>query len=385
MKVTYFQNADGGCDYYRAIIPMETAKLHKALDTKKIFSDTMIGFYHTNRPKFDEMMKCDVYLTQRVGSVSFIKTLRSYIKDYGSDAKIIMDYDDNVFNVSPLSNHYVDYGTQDVRLKLPDGSEHWAWRDGINLDIARNQKTMDEIKRNLESVDMITTTTDILADVFRTYNPNVRVLPNCLDLKVWNKISLKRENDEIRIYWGGGQSHWEDFFLLREPLREIFNKYKNAKMVIMGWVPPGFSEDFGKERVEFHEWVDTVAYPYKMQTMDVDFGIIPLRDTVFNICKSSIKWVEMASLEIPAVSSFVSPYKEMAVLSDHDNGIYIEDNDPTAWVDGISFMIENLTERKKMGKEARKVVERYFDINTQYQQWVNAYQEAKCLSLAPQH
>lgn len=386
MKVTYFQNTDGGCDFYRAINPIEAASKNKALTSKKIFSDSMIGFYLSNRQKFDELMQCEIYLTQRIGSVSFLNSLRNYISEYKSNAKIVMDFDDNVFSVSPMSAHYKDYGTEEVCFKFPDGKEHWAWKDGIaGFDIARNKKMMDEIKKNISSVDMITTTTEILADVFRQYNPNVRVLPNCVDLDRWNKLPLIREKDEIRIFWAGGQSHWEDFLIVREPLKEIFAKYKNAKMVIMGWVPPGFVEMYGADRVEFHDWVETISYPYKMQTMDVDFGIIPLRDTEFNKCKSPIKWIEMSALQIPSVTSFISPYREMMGLSNSDNGVFIEDNDPESWVKGISFMIENVKARKEMGLVARRVVEENFDINTQYHQWVNAYEELLCQSQAHRH
>jgi len=382
LKVTYFQNGDGGCDYYRAISPMETAKAYQALNVNKIFSETLVGFYYQNKPKFEEMMKHDIFLLQRMGNAGMPGILRQC----GFKGKLVMDFDDNVFDVSPMSNHYVDHGVKDVCFKFPDGTEHWAWRDGVNkFDIKRNQKTLDGIKQNLAAVDMITTTNEILADVFREYNPNVRVLPNCVDLNIWKpSISFKDRGDKIRMLWAGGQSHWEDLITIRDPLREILSKYKNLTFVVMGWCAPGLKEEFG-DRIEFHDWVETNSYPYKMQLLDVDFGVIPLRDTRFNVCKSPIKWIEMASLEIPSVSSLVSPYKEMGGLSEQNNGVYIEENDSTAWVQGIAYMIENMEERKRMGREARLVVEKNFDINTQYHQWVNAYQEALCLSPALQH
>lgn len=384
MKVTYFQNTDGGCDFYRAIIPMEAANKNGGFKTKKILSDSMIGFYLTNRKKFDEMMQCDVYLTQRIGSISFIKSLRRYIDESKSEAKIVMDFDDNVFCVSPLSNHFKDYGVEDVKFQFPDGSEHWAWKDGENgYDIARNKRMMEEIKNNISSVDMVTTTTEILADVFRQYNPNVRVLPNCVDLNVWNKVETVKKDDFVRLFWAGGQSHWEDFLILREPLRDLFSKYKNLKLVIMGWIAPGVKEEFG-DRIEFIDWVDTIAYPYLVRSLDIDIAVIPLKESKFNICKSPIKWIEMSSLKIPSAVSLVSPYQEMTGLSNEDNSVFIHRNDPHAWVKGISHLIDNPDARRQMGLSARKTVEQHFDINTQYHQWVNAYEELKCLSLAPQ-
>lgn len=346
----------------------------------------MTGMYLTERAKLDELMQCDIFVVQRMANTSFLNSLRNYIKASGSKAKIVMDFDDNPFDVSPLSPHYHDHGTSEICFQLPDGTTQWAWKNGVNnFDVKRNKQMLDEIRENLKTVDMVTTTTEVLADQFRPLNSNVRVLPNCVDLTRWNSVQMVRPNDEIRMYWGGGISHGEDLLLLRDPLKKVFTKYPKLKLVIMGWISPGLKEFLGPDRIEFHKWVPVEAYPYRMQTLDIDFGVIPLRDTKFNVCKSPIKWIELASLGVPSVTSFISPYKEMNGLSEQSNGVYIEENDSEAWVKGISFMIENLEERKKMGREARRTVEGNFDINTQYHQWVNAYQEAMCLSPALQH
>ena len=147
-------------------------------------------------------------------------------------------------------------------------------------------------------------------------------------------------------------------------------------------MPDGFAETF-PGRVEFKEWSNFYAYSYKVASLGIDVALIPLVDNEFNRCKSPIKWIEMSALQIPSVVSYCSPYKEVESLSEKDLAVFIDGNSPDAWVVGISMLVDNPDLRQKIGKESRMVVERHFDINTQYHQWVNCYSEALCQSPQP--
>lgn len=375
MKVTGFRNGDGGCDFYRCALPMGTAWEKQAVVYKESWAEKVIADIMLDPEKFKKNMESDIYLLQRVSTLKFIDSLKKYGRENNVPAKIVVDFDDNCFKVSPLSNHYMDYGTEEFKITFPDGSVHDAWKDGVNgFDLAKNRIRMYEIKRVLASVDLVTTTTPILADVLREFNPNVKVLPNCVDLSIWNKLPLVKDEKQIRLYWGGGMSHWEDLVLIREPLKRIFEKYQNAKIVMLGWMPEGFEQTF-PGRVEFRKWSNFNAYPYEYASLGVDISLIPLVDNEFNRCKSNIKWIEASSLQIPSVVSYCSPYKEVESLSDKDLAVFIDGNNPDSWVKGISMLIDNPDLRKKIGEESRMVVEKHFDINTQYHKWIDAYTE----------
>lgn len=377
MKVNGFRNGDGGCDFYRCVLPMESAARSGILKYKETWAEKVIADIMIYPETFKNKMDVDIYLVQRLNTLPFLKRIKSYIKENNAKGRVVIDFDDNVFKVSPLSNHYADYGTENFQIKLADGSIHDAWKDGVNIDLKKNQERLDEVKRVVSMADMITTTTPILADVFREYNDNVRVLPNCVDVAEWNKLPLVKKSDEVKLYWGGGMSHWEDFLLLREPLKVIFNKYPQAKLVMLGWMPEGMKETF-PGRIEFHPWSNFYGYPYKMASLGVDIGLIPLVDNEFSRCKSNIKWIEMSALQIPTVVSYCSPYKEVETLSEQDLAVFIDGNDPEGWVEGISMLIDNPDMRKTIGDESRMVVEKHYDINARYHDWYNAYSEVLC-------
>ena len=295
-----------------------------------------------------------------------------------------MDYDDDIFHVSPLSNHYVDYGTEEIKIEN-NGQIIHEWKDGVNIDIKKNQNTIDEIKKSIESVDMITTTNDYLANVLREFNPSVKVLPNCVDLNQWNRLDIRRKNpDEIRICWAGGHSHWEDLYLIRTSLIEIARKYPNVKILMVGYMPQSMEKDFRPGQFEFHPWVETPAHPFRTAALDIDIAIIPCKDSIFNRSKSTIKWVEFSSLKIPCVASYVQPYRSIQDYDKVNRGIFVDNNDENAWIRGIELLINDEKLRKEIGENGRKFVEDHHDINTQYHQWVDAFNEVKEIKWSPQ-
>jgi glycosyltransferase involved in cell wall biosynthesis len=235
---------------------------------------------------------------------------------------------------------------------------------------------LDEVKRTIEQADMVTVTTNKLAEAFLPYNQNIKILPNCVDISQWNRLNIKRDNpEEIRIGWAGGYSHWEDLHMIREPLIEIGRLYPNVKIIMIGYMPITMEKDFRPGQLEFFPWVDTAAHPYRMAAMDLDISLVPIKNNIFNVRKSPIKWIEFSSLRIPCVSSYISPYREMCDLSDSKNGIYIEENDKAGWVEGIKMLVESKSLRDNMGNQARMDVENNFDINKRYGEWIQAYEE----------
>jgi glycosyltransferase involved in cell wall biosynthesis len=309
--------------------------------------------------------------------------MRSFIKDAKIGTKIVMDHDDDVFNISPLSDHYAEHGTEEIKI-MNGGKVVYEWKDGINIDLKCNRKRMDEVKRSLEMSDMVTVTTEELAKVFRPYNDNVKVLPNCIDINEWNRLPILRENkDEIRICWMGGASHWEDLHMVRNALKEVCDRHKNVKMVVVGYMPAGMKEDFKPEQLEYHDWIATPAHPYRLAGLDIDISVIPLRDTIFNRGKSPIKWIEMSALKIPSITSYVTPYKEVCDMDESESGIYIEKNDTNGWIKGLELLIDSPEFRKTLGEKARKFVEDNFDINKKYHLWIDAYKGVLCDSRQP--
>lgn len=367
MKIFYFDRTGGACDYYRATLPITTlARIDKSFEVMGMTkADLLNAIENDNQNKAMCLLDADVIVLPRLSDTKFFDQM----KELNPRAKIVLEYDDNLFSVSPFSPHYEDHGTEEVIMEFADGKKLEVWIDGKNINIAKNKTALDGIKRVMGMADMVTVTTDILAEVYKPYSKIVKALPNCIDGKLWNRLPLMQRND-IRMGWFGGHSHYEDWTLLTPVLSDVMRKYPNIKLVIMGSKFAGTMKDIPEDRIEFHQWITTDAYPYKSAILDLDFAIIPLRDNKFNRCKSNIKWVEMGALKVPSVTSLVSPYKEHAT---EENGVWIEGNSAESWKVGISLITENAILRRSLGENAYNTVMSKFEINGQAHLWGDAY------------
>lgn len=390
MKITYYGHESIGCDYYRAVLPLGTlGKLNPSHKIVQKNNFNIINEMNKNSNSFMNDIITDAIVIPRVIKEDFVEKLVRFNKEFNKDGIIVYDQDDDIFNVSPLNPSYGEFGTQEYDV-IVDGKAIPVWKTGVAgkgggyFNSKKNQERLDCIRRNMERVDLITVTNDILKKQFEKINPNVKVLPNCIDMSRWKKPDFK-ETDEIRLFWSGGISHYEDLYYLKDPLRVIMEKYKNVKLVLMGLVDEkgnfrfaGITKDLPQDRVEIHDWEHTLAFPFKVSLLNPTIGLIPLKDTIFNKAKSPLKWIELSALKVPCVTSLQTPYKEMVDLSQEDNGIFIAENaDVDAWVKGISILIEDKILRSKIGQAAYKTVDENFNIEKKCHLWADAYEEIR--------
>jgi glycosyltransferase involved in cell wall biosynthesis len=360
MKVMYYLRDAGACGYYRADLPMKTMSKWTGTPLARIVHGDPID-------KVLKMLDADVALLPRPSDEDMIEIIDVF-REHG--VKTVADHDDDVFHISPLSPHYADYGIEEVKYNI-GGKIVDLWKDGHNFDLAKNRKRLDFFKRSLSRTDAISVTTEELAKSYREYNDNVLVLPNCVDLDNWYKLPLKRDNEEIRLFWQGGSSHYEDWLLLKDVLPVIFDKYPQVHLHIMGCKWDSTLDGCDPNRWTFHPWVHNEAYHYAVREIDPDICLIPLTDTAFNRGKSPIKWVEQGASGVPSVTSYCTPYKE---VYDGANGLFVE-NETDAWIEGISYMIDNPLQRWDFGGKAKTTVRKNFDINKECLRWHDAYKE----------
>lgn len=368
MKVVFVVRTNGACDLYRVVQPLQIAASQfpehqfRKLGETELRMAAEIG----ETKILDLICAADIIVAPRVWG---IKPLLNFRK-LNPTAKIVYEYDDNIFHVSPFSPHYKDYGIDPIDVVFPgEKTPRSLWKDGKNINIGLNRATQKETIEGIKDVEMVTVTTSILKTVFDQWNSNVVVLPNCVNLKSWQRLPLL-PHEGIRMGWFGGDSHYEDWCILAGILPELMGKYPQLKLVLLGAKFDGTLKGINPSQIEHHPWIETAAYPLKAASLDLDFGIIPLLKNQFNECKSAIKFLELAALKVPSVVSYVTPYKE---ISTEDNGVWIENNDPEAWSEGISKMVENKSLRKSVSEVAYETVATNFDAHKTAVQWVEAY------------
>ncbi len=357
---------DGGCGWYRIRQPFDM--IHQYTDNDSY----VIGKDDDMMAVTEALAMADVIVYRQGGEVGIpplMSAMSEYLKAKGQDpvlkAKWVLDIDDNVEIVSPYSQHYEEYGQEEY---FDQNKNKWLWKDGEgNFNLTRNRNRLSSLLTAMKTADLVSVTTEKLAQYARKYNKNVAVLPNCVNLNRWWKLNL-RPNEQLRVGWSGGISHYEDWYSIKEPLNKLMREFQ-FKLVMAGSNFEGVIDEDNKHLVEVHSWVPFLGHSYRMMCMALDFAIIPLANLPFNHYKSSIKWYEMSALGIPSVVSNVMPYNQ-DVLHDRTGLLYTNQRE---FYQSVKELILRQAVRHNMGMEARRWVENNRDARKCANLWIEAY------------
>ena len=343
-----------GCSGYRILNPVKELK---KIEEHQVFQ--LDGKENPNEMlELIEGSNVLIFRQEHIRLFNFIKE-----KIDTSKKLLVIDMDDDIFNTSPFSETYRWGGVKDVEWQ---GKK--LWEDGENdFRIERNKKALDEVVKVFKKADLITCTTECLKNrlIEISGNKNVAVLPNAIS-EHWKKWDLKKE-DTIRIGWTGGATHYIDWHTIMNPLRKVFKKNKNIKLVLQGCKWDGTIKDIPHE---FHDWIDFEGHPYKTASLNIDIAVIPLADNKFNRSKSCIKWYEFSSLGIPSLVADVSPYKEEV----KDKALTFKNE--KEFEKNLQRLIDDGKLRKEVGDKSKKWVEKHRKLENIAKDYVKVYKKA---------
>jgi glycosyltransferase involved in cell wall biosynthesis len=313
--------------------------------------------------------------------------------------KEMLDADTVVFHRADTLDHHKTA----VILKKAGKKIVFDNDDTFKMDDNRYFKNMDKknYKKNhkiknmcidsfVRNVDLVTTTTEFLADEYRKLNKNVVVIPNCVDPMDWDEPK-RNEGDKVRIGIVGSVAYYNDFEVIQEYLKELSER-KDITLVLFGLHSKKTQSDnplltglLNKEYdfwngidIEQAPWVEMSEYMSTLNSLKLDIMLIPRKDNYFNRCKSNIKFLEAAMCEIPVIAS---GFKDGQGCYDFDLG---EENNQHGifgrlaynekeWREEVELLIEDKNKRRAIGRNARNYAECNYNIEHNAHKWEEAY------------
>ena len=333
----------GGCGYYRVRQPLRMLKQYTVHDT------------HVINIKEDDMSSVGMALARsdvaivRQGGEDGMRQLKQFSEF--KKVKWVLDIDDNIELISPYSEHYKEYGTEEFfHERMP------VWVQGQQgFDVGANKARVDSLLFGMQEADMVTVTTKRLEKYARQYNDTVEIIPNVIDTSQWWRLPLQ-PNKTLRIGWSGGVSHYEDWHTIREPLNQLLREFK-CTLVSVGTHFDGIIDEDNKKQVEVWPWVPFEAHSYRMMCLNLDAAIIPLADLPFNHYKSAVKFYEFSALGIPSVVADVPPYKD-DIADVYNAAVY---KTPDEFYQKLKWLLINADLRREIGNNANNWVHEYYD------------------------
>jgi hypothetical protein len=294
--------------YYRLILPGHalTQRGHKvAVDA--------------SMPKWVQDGGCDVIVAQRTCNEGATGLWQKLAR--AGHSKLVFEIDDDLWHIEPSNTMAHRFYDEAHRGRLID---------------------------NITVADLVTVTTEPLADLVSQWNPNVAILPNCVPQWMIDQPMPVQQTERVTLGWGGSPSHTRDFGEVAKPLKRVLQRFGDAtEFHCMG---PDFTDRVTslKGRTRHTDWFHGVE-DY-LRAVDFQIGVIPLRPSVFNDAKSDLKLAELSALGIPAIVSHTGPYARAV-----DSGAPARTaTDHKAWERELVDLIQSPSDRETLGKEARE-------------------------------
>ncbi len=199
------------------------------------------------------------------------------------------------------------------------------------------------LRRALSTVDRFVVSTEALADEFKGFHSDIRVVLNRLPVDWWKDLSSQRRvSRKPRVGWGGGSSHRGDLELIADVVRDLAGEVE--------WVFFGMCPDKLRPYVhEFHTGVPIEEYPRKLASLNLDLALAPLEENAFNECKSNLRLLEYGACGFPVICTDIVPYQG-------DLPVTRVKNRYKEWVSAIRMHLDDLDATAKTGDALRNAV-----------------------------
>lgn len=277
--------------------------------------------------------------------------------------KIVMDVDDAYWHIDKTHPSYYS----NVKNNIPE-----------------------KVRTTLKMVDWVTTTTPIFAKEIKKYNKNVFVSPNGIDPEIEQFKSKKEpsKNGKIRFGFIMGSSHEPDMNIMKDNFQKIINSdvIDKIELHLCGYDLRGTTTTYNQDGTITQRPIkpdETVWHRFELMVTDnynpkivspeykrflemnipdsefpgvenegyvrqwtrdvdhycthyntVDVLLVPLRESVFNSCKSQLKLLEAGFMDTAVICSDFGPYtidtvpliEKGGVINPEGNAILIDES-----------------------------------------------------------
>jgi processive 1,2-diacylglycerol beta-glucosyltransferase len=267
------------------------------------------------------------------------------------------------------------------------------------LDMASEKKDWQPTQEQLwvvefflHQADGVLVTTSALKERLADFNANIVVVPQALDERLLvsaDKSSVsfvqrimravRSAQKSIVIGYMGTFTHDDDLLMILPALREVWQRHaREIEFQFVGVVGHGetFQSLKGLPVRLVRPQAGKTEYPSFMPWFSGqvrwDIALSPLRDTVFNRCKSDIKFLDYSAIGAAGIFSRVPAY---ASIVRHLETGWLTENKPEAWVEALEELLANASLRKQLGQNARQYLYLERILARRATKWVNALEE----------
>ncbi len=200
----------------------------------------------------------------------------------------------------------------------------------------------------------------------------VSVIRNGVDVDLFSPASSEREDDYVDFVFVGRLSPDKGVDLLLDAFKRYHLENKKTRLTLVGDGILKLLLDGQRNGDDIH-WLGTLPHhqiPNVLRSADV--FVIPQ-----NIGGIGMSVLEAMACGLPVITTAVGGTKQ---LVNADGGVLVEPNNVEAIVDAMRQLAENERDRKRIGRQARKRVEKYYSWSAQIDMIEDVYEKVRQMS-----
>lgn len=319
------------CTHYR--IEQKIFQFHEVGIPVKVFS-------HSEPQEFlENLVGARAAIFYRVAAVPSV--LRVILHAVNMGLKTYYEIDDLIFDLRYYPDSFSSF----------EGQISAAEYAGLNFGVPLFRYAMSMCDASIASTPALA---ERMGEVTSTHSSIV--IRNGLDERNETAIMMarnpvRRKNGRVRIFYGSGtKAHNADFNKLVAPaISDLMNRNAHVDLVIVGHLRLGSELEALSARIMSFPFIsDITAYWSILATCDINLAVLEI-GTVAD-CKSEIKWLEAAVLQIPSIVSATRTYRE--IIEHRVNGFLAGSEGD--WHSMLSELISDQGLREKVGAKARE-------------------------------
>lgn len=189
-----------------------------------------------------------------------------------------------------------------------------------------------------------------LCNYARHYNANVVLNPTTIDTQYLHNTINNQEAALPVIGWTGSHSTIDYLNDIIPVIAQLEKEFPFIFLVISNRKP-----HFNLKSLQFLPWNKTTEIA---DLSKINIGIMPLKEDAWSEGKCGFKALQYMALGAPAVVSPVGVNKK--IVQQGVNGFLATNKQE--WMEALSTLLQNNTQRKVMGSAARKTIEQHFSV-----------------------
>lgn len=266
-----------------------------------------------------------------------------------------------------LAGRGIVYETDDDLLRIP------TWNG--NRRILRRER--DLVEAMLRRADLVTVSTPVLAERFRSYSPRIRVVRNAVDPTSYAEAAPDPDlPGEPRVLHYGNISRVAYYEVCRPAVEAVKARHPSLWRVWLG------APDAPEHRARIATLVDEVrdyvigvpAFARALVRARPEIGLAPLLGDEFDRAKSELHWLEYSLAGAVTVASRTSTGGPYSVIRNGVDGFLVKNR--SEWAETLLRLARSPDLRAEVAGRARERVLAEYDARRRALEWADAFRWA---------